>query len=49
MPTETWIGEVPGRLHWWRLGHPPKSEGEEPETAVRERRKREEEGPEWCA
>jgi REP element-mobilizing transposase RayT len=44
---EEWIGEEPGRLPWWRLGRPPKGEDEDPETAVRERREREERGPEW--
>ena len=44
---EEWIGEEPGRLPWWRLGRPPKGEDEDPETAVRERREREEQGPEW--
>ena len=44
---EEWIGEEPGRLPWWRLGRPPKSEEEDPETAVRARRLREELGPEW--
>jgi len=44
---EEWIGEEPGRLPWWRLGRPPKGECEDPETAVRERRDREELGPEW--
>jgi REP element-mobilizing transposase RayT len=44
---ENWIGEDPGRLPWWRLGRPPKEEEEDPETAVRQRREREEQGPEW--
>jgi REP element-mobilizing transposase RayT len=44
---EQWIGEEPGRLPWWRLGRTPKGEDEDPETAVRERREREERGPEW--
>jgi len=44
---EEWIGEQPGRLPWWRLGRPPKGEDEDPETAVREQRSREELGPEW--
>jgi REP element-mobilizing transposase RayT len=44
---EEWIGEEPGRLPWWRLGRPPKGEDEDPETAVRKRREREERGPEW--
>ena len=44
---ETWVGEEPGRLPWWRLGRPPKGEDEDPETAIRERREREEMGPEW--
>jgi len=44
---EEWIGEEPGRLPWWRLGRPPKAEEEDPETAVRARRLREELGPEW--
>ena len=46
---EEWIGEEPGRLPWWRFGRPPKSEEEDPETAVRARRLREELGPEWRA
>lgn len=45
--TETWIGEQPGRLPWWRLGRPPKGEEDDPEDAVRERRQREDLGPEW--
>ena len=44
---EPWIGEAPGRLPWWRLGRPRKGEDEDPEAAVRERRAREEMGPEW--
>jgi REP element-mobilizing transposase RayT len=44
---EEWIGEEPGRLPWWRLGRPPKGEDEDPETAVRQRREREELGPDW--
>ena len=44
---EEWIGEEPGRLPWWRLGRPKKGEDEDPEAAVRERREREERGPEW--
>jgi REP element-mobilizing transposase RayT len=44
---EEWIGEIPGRLPWWRLGRPPKGEEADPETTVRERRKREELGPDW--
>jgi hypothetical protein len=44
---EEWIGEEPGRLPWWRLGRPPKGESEDPETAVRERRDREAQGPDW--
>jgi len=44
---EEWIGEKPGRLPWWRLGRPPKGEHEDPEDAVRERRKRKRLGPEW--
>ena len=44
---ETWIGEEAGRLPWWRLGRPPKGEDEDPEAAIRERRAREEMGPEW--
>ena len=44
---EEWIGEVPGRLPWWRLGRPAKGEDEDPEAAIRERREREERGPEW--
>jgi putative transposase len=44
---EQWIGEEPGRLPWWRLGRPPKGEDEDPETAVRERREREDRGPGW--
>jgi len=44
---EQWIGEEPGRLPWWRLGRPPKGEDKDPETAVRERREREDRGPEW--
>jgi len=44
---DEWIGEEPGRLPWWRLGRPPKGEDEDPETAIRERRDREELGPEW--
>ncbi len=44
---EEWIGEMPGRLPWWRLGRPPKGEEADPETTVRERRKREELGPDW--
>ena len=42
-----WIGEAPGRLPWWRLGRPPKGEDEDPETSVREKRERGDEGPEW--
>ena len=44
---ETWIGEEPGRLPWWRLGRPPKGEDEDPETAIQQKRAREEMGPEW--
>ena len=44
---EEWIGEDPGRLPWWRLGRPPKGEHEDPEESIRERRRREELGPEW--
>ena len=44
---DEWIGEEPGRLPWWRLGRPPKGEDEDPEAAIRERREREELGPEW--
>lgn len=44
---EEWIGEQPGRLPWWRLGRPPKEEDEDPETTIRERRAREEMGPDW--
>jgi len=44
---EEWIGESPGRLPWWRLGRPPRGEDEDPEIAVRERRRWEREGPEW--
>lgn len=44
---EPWIGELPGRLPWWRLGRPPKGEDEDPEAVVRRRRAREEVGPEW--
>ncbi len=44
---EEWIGEDPGRLPWWRFGRPPKEEGEDPEEAIRERRSREELGPDW--
>jgi putative transposase len=44
---EEWIGETPGRLPWWRLGRPPTCEDEDPEEAVRQRWKREVEGPEW--
>jgi REP element-mobilizing transposase RayT len=47
---EEWIGEAPGRLPWWRLGRPPKSEDEDPGDAVRARRAREPVRPEWrCA
>jgi REP element-mobilizing transposase RayT len=42
-----WIGEAPGRLPWWRLGRPPKGEDEDPEEAVRQRRRRGVEGPDW--
>jgi REP element-mobilizing transposase RayT len=42
-----WIGEAPGRLPWWRLGRPPRGEDEDPEEAVRQRRRREVEGPDW--
>ncbi len=45
--SETWIGEEPGRLPWWKLGRPPKDEDEDPEQAVRARRDREKLGPEW--
>jgi REP element-mobilizing transposase RayT len=44
---EEWIGEAPGRLPWWRLGRPTKSEDEDPETVIRERRAREEAGLDW--
>jgi putative transposase len=44
---EEWIGEAPGRLPWWRLGRPPKGEDEDPEEVVRQRRRREVEGPDW--
>jgi putative transposase len=44
---DDWIGEMPGQLPWWRLGRPPKGEDEDPEDAVRERRRREVEGPAW--
>ncbi len=44
---ETWVGEEPGRLPWWKLGRPPKGEDEDPEQAVRARREREELGPDW--
>lgn len=44
---EPWIGEQPGHLPWWRLGRPPKDEDEDPETAVRARRERQELGPVW--
>ena len=44
---EEWVGEQPGRLPWWRLGRPPKAEDEDPETVIRERRKREILGPDW--
>jgi len=44
---EEWIGEEPGRLPWWRLGRPSKGEDEDPETAIRERRARDEPGPDW--
>lgn len=44
---DEWIGEEPGRLPWWRLGRPPKGKDEDPEPAIRERRDREELGPEW--
>jgi hypothetical protein len=30
---ESWIGEAPGSLPWWRLGRPPKSDSEDPETS----------------
>lgn len=42
-----WIGEAPGGLPWWRFGQPAKDEDEDPETAVRERRAREEAGVDW--
>ncbi len=41
------IGEDPGRLPWWRLGRPPKGEGEDPEESIREKRNRDRLGPEW--
>jgi hypothetical protein len=44
---EEWIGEAPGRLPWWRLGRPPKGENEDPEDAVRQRRRKEQLGPDW--
>ena len=43
---EEWIGEVPGRLPWWRLGRPAKGEDEDPEDMVRARRGRNGERPE---
>ena len=42
-----WIGEQPGSLPWWRLGRPPKGEDDDPEDAIRKRRERESQGPEW--
>ena len=44
---ETWTGEAPGRLPWWRLGRPLKGEDEDPEEAIRQCRRKEVEGPEW--
>jgi REP element-mobilizing transposase RayT len=44
---DEWIGEMPGRLPWWRLGRPPKGEADDPEDAVRARRERAPERPEW--
>jgi REP element-mobilizing transposase RayT len=44
---EEWIGERPGRLPWWRLGRPPKGDQQDPEDAIRRRRKRESQGPDW--
>lgn len=38
-----WIGEGPGRLPWWRLGRPPKSEQEDPEGSGRAARREAEE------
>jgi REP element-mobilizing transposase RayT len=44
---QEWVGEEPGQLPWWRLGRPPKSEDEDPESAIREREKQQEQGPGW--
>jgi REP element-mobilizing transposase RayT len=33
--THEWIGEVPGKLPWWRLGRPPAQEEEAPIVTVR--------------
>ncbi len=44
---EEWVGQEPGRLPWWRLGRPPKGENEDPEDAVRKRRRKEQLGPDW--
>lgn len=44
---EEWIGEAPGRLPWWRLGRPRRGEDEDPEETIRQRRRREVEGPSW--
>jgi putative transposase len=35
---ESWVGDGPGRLPWWRLGRPVKSEDEDPEQVAREKR-----------
>ncbi len=35
---ESWVGDGPGRLSWWRLGRPVKSEDEDPEQVAREKR-----------
>jgi REP element-mobilizing transposase RayT len=44
---EEWVGEAPGRLPWWRLGRPPKGEDEDPDDAIRRRKERGAERPEW--
>ena len=45
---EKWIGEEPGRLPWWlRRGPHETCDEEDPEEAVRRRRKSESQGPEW--
>lgn len=40
-----WIGEEPGRLPWWRIGRPVAGDHDDPEIAVRAKRRTKPGGP----